>query len=536
MLVSDPNWFYKRSSWVNLDQLHNNELVREVRMGTKLFVLLILTAVHGQQIQKLDFIDHLSRSLQEPEPSLTDLGHIIELNFPFSKSFCAGQALKEFLPVCLKSGIEMVDPKLKVQAAVKLSFCEFEESGLEARPLSCSDLSSEGIKKCVDELRSSPQWWTTYSGHYQRLPTLCYEQSFPYEKDQLLALFLNITRVYSSFSETVDAELTKNFANLERSTAKMMNSLQETFEDRLTDLDQLYADKMRSFTDVFDEVQKEAFTGFNDIVLAVRNDVLETDTDFWLEFKSLKQHLEEINLELNNRDFADQIRALKDECLQHAELASEHGLSHMQAMDKALEYISIKSSEKISDLNENIADSYVDVVTAFHDFRNLVQNSVIPVIQDEMHPHLDAFTQKLLTDLQVIDQMMEGKTEAWSDNLDSTFERVNDELNHTAATVQQLETDIKMASSELGSFISTLHLAHSIVLMTFNRVFRLASLIPIAARPLLVVPLLRLIPIIGSLTPRIETISTYLPSSLHGPLTIFSALVAGSLVGFYVIV
>lgn len=170
---------------------------------TSLIVALVRGGLHEQSL--LD--SHLVSSSDNSIPNIEELNTIIANHFPFYKSSCVGDALKDFLPRCLKYGVEAVEPKVRVESAIKLSFCEFEESGLGHVPSSCEELTSDGTKRCIDEMRSTPQWWTTYSGNYQRLPTLCYENSLPFEKEQYLELFLNITRMYSTFSEILDTKL-----------------------------------------------------------------------------------------------------------------------------------------------------------------------------------------------------------------------------------------------------------------------------------------------------------------------------------------
>ncbi|SCU79546.1 LAFA_0B03862g1_1 [Lachancea sp. 'fantastica'] len=505
-------------------------------MWTHVCLQLLVIVVRGQQYQRLDYIDQFSRSLQESDTNAYDLERIVRTNFPFHKTFCAGEALKEFLPACLENGIETVDPKLKVRAAVSLSFCEFQESGLEVRPKHCSDLKFGDINMCVEELRSSPQWWTTYSGYYQRLPTLCYEQSLPYEKDQMLGLFLNITKVYSSFSESLDAELTRKFAGLENRTDKMMETFEEALQSQIYDMNKLYADKLRSFTDVFDQVREEAVKDLTGSLVTVRNELVNADTDLWLELRSLKECLESVNVELEDRDYARQIRTLKNESLELSKEATERGLLQLKSMNEALEKVGTESTQQISEVNSNIADSYVDVLMAFQDFRDVIRNSMIPLIQDEMHPHLDEFNQKLLSNLQEIDAAMEIQTETWSDNLHNTFEKVSTGLNQTAATVQQLEIDIKTANRELGLFITTLQMLQSIVRDTLSRAYYLVTLVPVAARPFIIMYLVKVLSAIGNITPNIYQAVAYLPPYLGESIILLGALVGGSYLGFYTMV
>ncbi|SCU96333.1 LANO_0E13234g1_1 [Lachancea nothofagi CBS 11611] len=507
-------------------------------MGAKPWIFaLLLAIVRSQSFKMLGHADHLSSSLHKSSPDLNDLSRIIETSFPFYKGFCAGQALKDFLPQCMQHGIETIDPKLRVQAAVKLSFCEFEESGLEMKPKSCTDSSFNGIKECVDEMKSSPQWWTTYSGNYQRLSTLCYENSLPFEKEQLLALFLNITDVYSTFNEMLEAHLTDKFKILENLTTSNIQKFQEAFEKQVEAMGQTYSDNLESFLHKFEQFEDEAFSGLNDSVVAVQTQVLDVETDLWLELKTLKQYIEKINIELNTDDYEEQIRLLKDTSLEqlqtvaeNAEAASLNSISQLREVNAVLDRFSSKSSDNLYKLDEDVNNSYMDIIVAFQDFKNLIQNSMIPLVQDEMGPHLEQFSQKLLADLQEIDNVVINKTNSWSDNLDSTFGIINTNLNRTVASVRQLDISLESFKLELGNFMSALRLIKGSLSMVIAPISHLFGSFSATTRSLIVMFLLRAISIVGNYMPSLTTTRM---SLLGGCLPILGALVSGSLFGFY---
>lgn len=84
----------------------------------------------------------------------------------------------------------------RVYYAIGLSLCQFAASQA-AVPPSCSAAlkltipsSSSGgntnMKKCLVDLRASPQLWATYSGYYQTVGRLCAEQAPLHQRDRLL--------------------------------------------------------------------------------------------------------------------------------------------------------------------------------------------------------------------------------------------------------------------------------------------------------------------------------------------------------------
>ncbi|ODV81784.1 Tht1-like nuclear fusion protein, partial [Suhomyces tanzawaensis NRRL Y-17324] len=106
-------------------------------------------------------------------------------------SVCVQKSLQPILPACLSQGIESLDPNLRKILAIKLALCEFQNAGI-LYPSACNHLDEE-LELCIENLEKSPQYWTTFSGYYREIQTICYEESLPYQKDHVISLFNNIT-------------------------------------------------------------------------------------------------------------------------------------------------------------------------------------------------------------------------------------------------------------------------------------------------------------------------------------------------------
>ncbi|SCU85680.1 LADA_0D08966g1_1 [Lachancea dasiensis] len=500
-------------------------------------VALIFAPLAGCQIFKWSGqLENVALNSQETAPSAEEFNRIIRLNFPQYRSYCAGEALREFLPRCMQNGIETLDPQLRVQAAIKLSFCEFQESGLEVTPHRCLDLSLEGSKRCMDQMRSSPQWWTTYSGNYQRLSTLCYENSLPFEKEQLVELFLNITKIYASFSEKLDAELTRKLIVLEEFMTQRMSNFEDMFGQQVADMNTAYARQMSSFLEHLDKLQDDAFTTFSNNALAVRNEVSDFDREFLFDLKNLKHYVEDINAEFTHGDYVENIRRLKAENFESAQLISETSLSYLRGMDKALGDVgalSEISAQKLTRLDKDVTDSYVDMLTAFQDFKSLIKDSMVPFIQEELGSNLNAFSHKFISELENIDRVLSGKAKSWGKSLDSTFEKVNSGLNCTSESINELDKGLRTIRIELGAFFGTLNFMRKSILGVVRPMLQLVSVIPIAARPLIAIILVKLISFSGYFLPKASTVWT---SNFGTCFSVISALIAGLLIGFYSIV
>lgn len=150
----------------------------------------------------------------------------------YHSSSCSHNALLEYMELCSEIGFDLVDPQLRLRLAVKLSICEFEEASVEF-PNKCKhlDTASEYIS-CVKEFRRIPQLWTSYSGNYRKLRTLCYEELLPHAKNHIVELFANITKIYSSFYETMARSQEKMAAGNDVLASKLQ-ALQEMMDETL---------------------------------------------------------------------------------------------------------------------------------------------------------------------------------------------------------------------------------------------------------------------------------------------------------------
>ncbi|GEQ72018.1 hypothetical protein JCM33374_g5704 [Metschnikowia sp. JCM 33374] len=162
---------------------------------------------------------------------------------------CSQTALQAFISECSVKGADNVSPKLRLQSAVKLSICEFKEANVKY-PKSCQDMvSDEEFQICVQEFRESAQLWTTYSGHYRKLRSVCYEEAVPFIRQNILDLFLNVTKIYTDFHSA--AMKTSNKAN------GFQEELLAKFQAIVDLMDQSFVMKERQM-----EAQEDTFDGF----------------------------------------------------------------------------------------------------------------------------------------------------------------------------------------------------------------------------------------------------------------------------------
>ena len=169
------------------------------------------------------------------------------------------------------------------------------------------------------------------------------------------------------------------------------------------------------------------------------------------------------------------------------------------------------------------------MISTFRDFRSLVQNSIIPIIGDEMTPQLEEFSRKFKMRLQDATSLLENKTEYWSDNFDDTFKKVHTNLNLSAESVRSLSTDLQSFKSDFRQFFTVLEFLKgsvSGIVGTFLTSFKSLST---TKRSVVLLMLFKSCPAIFNFIKTAALGNTLL---LGRSFFIFCALTSGSLIGF----
>lgn len=208
--------------------------------GVLLFVVLSI-GVTSQNLQA---------DLNFAYTKLTDLGESVSL------SECSRTSVEELVEQCSIGGIESLSPQLRTELAVKLSICEFQESSLDYPEL-CHNLERPGdFYFCIQQLRQSSQFWTTYSGNYQKISSICHEAAMPFFKEHLVDLFLNVTQVYTGFYEQMKAfvpEVQMYIHELQEQLEQLRFQAEETLKHQKKQNDDLH----RSNSEFRDLVRRE---------------------------------------------------------------------------------------------------------------------------------------------------------------------------------------------------------------------------------------------------------------------------------------
>lgn len=200
-----------------------------------------------------------------------------EISAEIYLSQCAHRALEDVIDKCASGGVELLSPSMRKKLAVGLSVCEFQDASIDY-PDSCKHLVLDtDYHECVQELRSTSQFWTTYSGNYRKIKTICHEEAMPFFKEHIINLFNNVTRMYTSFYEN-SYKSTQTAEEYQNKVRKQFNDLLVEFSDVIittrkerADLEEDALDFRKSMALIYEDVQEQADNELSNMSQALKS-------------------------------------------------------------------------------------------------------------------------------------------------------------------------------------------------------------------------------------------------------------------------
>ncbi|CAR30739.1 hypothetical protein ZYGR_0P00410 [Zygosaccharomyces rouxii] len=391
----------------------------------------------------------------------------LQRNFPFLKSSCVRDALRTFLPICLKQGVESIESSFKVETAVKLSICEFQVAGLGHIPDSCKNTQTDSMMDCMIQLESSAQWWTTYSGNYQRLSSICFENSLPYEKEQILSLFLNITNIQSEINDN----FTRHFYN-------MMSNVESSSDEHLQTIAQLFKEYLKQFDETFKDKQTE-FEGYQDDMqsLIVQNSqfIKKQNVGFMQSMDSLQHMIDGIIMDLKNDEISQQIVEVQNENLdslkQMKNLMQEiyqfqrHGQTQMNDEMQLF----FENTKKNMDLvTDDVKQSQLRAVEE-------LRVSLLPSIIEELAPQLSNIKEDLLEDWKSATYLMNTDFQSWNNQINDTFQQISLKLNTTLGAIDNIDRSLSKFEKILTRVSQLITCISTFTQYTFSAVYHFST-------------------------------------------------------------
>ncbi|CCH46687.1 Nuclear fusion protein [Wickerhamomyces ciferrii] len=389
--------------------------------------------------------------------SLTDVARedIKTFQNPKYDTSCIKKSLEPILSKCLKNSIDSIDSNLRVETAAKLSICEFEAAKI-TYPVECypktyyfgNDEDSIDYQECILGLEKSPQWWTTYSGNYRAIGDICFQESLPYEKDEILNLFLNVTEVYEQILQDLNAnvEMSSKFKetslNSFEELQKFMNQVLEKLEKDTNESKHEFEMKLKDMNSVLEDTSKLAkvfsndTTGMTDIVLNQMSDLSSKWDGFFTQY--------------NSDDFLNELLGMKQIFVQELETRDLQINNLMNSYSDKLESL-YQSSYENNELSEKIGEGLRKSLKDTNELKDVLkqtENSV--TISSE-------FAQNLLESFKDLDQMNIGEILNVSEQeLLLVFQRITDELNQE---MNKIQTQTRKLDNELDILVGKIDIA-----------------------------------------------------------------------------
>lgn len=379
---------------------------------------------------------------------------LLQRSFPFLKSSCVRDALEQFLPICLNQGVESIDTSFRVETAVKLSICEFQASGLGHIPEACNESNIDSLMDCMIQLESSTQWWTTYSGNYQRLSSICFENSLPFEKDQILSLFLNITNLQTEINENLSNYFYNMMSDVESSAGNHLETITELFNEYMNQFREVFKTKGNEFKDDFKEFQED----MQSLLIQNTNLLKEKNVGFMQSMDSLQSMVDGIIIELKENDISSQIVQVRNE--------NVHNVEHMGVLIQEMVQFQMQNQNQMThELKRFFDDALQNVAFVSHEVQQSqiramevvkvfdeLKNSLIPTIMDELSPQVSVLKDDLLKDWKSLTEVVNGDFQQWNNQINGTFQEISYRLNSTMETINDIDRRLSNFKKFLTSF------------------------------------------------------------------------------------
>ncbi|EMR08223.1 hypothetical protein PNEG_03392 [Pneumocystis murina B123] len=251
------------------------------------------------------------------------------------KPSCFRSAASSLISLCKELDSDLHEAE-KSAFAVKLTLCELGTAHAEV-PAACHQ---ESLEKCVKELETRPQWWTSYSGYFRDVTRMCYVARTEVEKDQLLALHRNLTY----------AQMT------------MLRNLRREMDD----IDLRMYDKYK-FEHMWQDFQEDMERN----MLIMRNEIkeMEKKMNFLLSMftDSINVSIEDVNKKLYR------VTTDLDKVVEKVEEAGSH-------LEKEIKDIGLSSREMWSTAGETVLDSFESIKKMNNDLSNIQRNNLDSIV------------------------------------------------------------------------------------------------------------------------------------------------------------
>lgn len=382
------------------------------------------------------------------------------------RSRCVKNALKDLIPECLKLGMDSIEPGVQKKLAILLSICEFENSKVKY-PSSCSDMRSENdYDNCIIDIERAPQFWTTFSGYYRDIAKICFEESLPFEKEQIIALYSNITNLYGKMFQDLN--------NSYKDSNNIKNSMKKEFEELLTIMKVIISQNEKTKTEMkesYEEFSKQYNSMLLQSLQISKNFSLDTEIlveDMARNIKYFDFELSKISFELNDLQFDKKLESMKGMVLDDIKNLSDESIVYLDNILANLESLDVIAKENqrhtrnISSslreneyLSKNVYNSLIET-----DLQLQEHNDIIKFEFEETISFLSEFGEK------AIDNAIRDTSDEITKHVSMFIDGISLRLEETTTKLDEVIENVDNLSDKVGNASS--HLMEGLKLLTNN--------------------------------------------------------------------
>lgn len=328
--------------------------------------------------------------------------------FPILKPTCVKNAINEFMSACTKYTSDSINPTIRAWTAVKLSICEFEAVGLKNIPTICYSDDLEPMMECMLEIDHSTQWWTTYSGNYQRLSTLCNDYNSYYQERKLVETLLNLTNFNYEYNKILNKKLVyaaqENVINLKNQFKNASNAIERTMKSNIETQEILWKQHTMNQKNYFD-LSFQELSRIQNISELLQDQINKASN-------LMSDHLRYISREINKSNVVDiyeqELKKFYKVSLEEQKRYKSHIEADMSQMFKTTKSI----MENVPSIIDDRVSKYNDI--ANQELSNIVssmESKIIYAIQDLMKENaivIEEDLDKIEDGLNIIMQELSG--------------------------------------------------------------------------------------------------------------------------------
>ncbi|KAL3232765.1 Nuclear fusion protein KAR5 [Nakaseomyces bracarensis] len=362
--------------------------------------------------------------------------------FPILKPTCVKNAIDDFMNMCIKESSESISPTIRAWTAVKLSVCEFEAVGLKNIPDNCYSNDLELMMECMLEIEHSTQWWTTYSGNYQRLSSLCNDYNSYYQERRLVETLLNLTDLNYDFSTKYTKQFTatakENIKNLKKDIINASNELQEHLNTQINNQKLVWKEHLSKQNNVY-ELSLNGMKDIESLTNLLKDNLTNLSTILTKYIKSAAEEIDKNNIiSLYERKFEAFYKVAIEE-------------------QKQYKSITLKA----------INDLYSDTENTLTNLPHLVDNSVVERLKVISYD-FDSMQRNINTNIQNLFYSYATNMDASLADIKFELMALKSEVNEISGNIANISGVVTQIHEKIESFGSTWFIIWDIFIWCFT--------------------------------------------------------------------